>query len=246
LFGTEGLLGGHGFATVAFGIEGGHALNLSPSRRPANLEPIAGQRAQSETVMHANALPPPRPHRVTTQEFFRMGEAGVLDPEARIELIEGEMIDMPPIAPPHASRTKRLTLLLIEAVGRRAIVSTQDPILLGDLSAPQPDIAILKPRDDFYSSEHPQAEDVLLVIEVADSSVRYDRTRKLPLYARYGIPEVWLIDIPARAIRVHRAPENGAYRSSHQLGPPYRISPSMLDGVELELGALVNDGAVCE
>ncbi len=79
--------------------------------------------------MHANALPSPRPHRVTTQVFFRMGEAGVLDPEARIELIEEEMIDLPPIAPPHAGRTTRLTLLLIEAVGRRAIVSTQDPIL---------------------------------------------------------------------------------------------------------------------
>jgi Uma2 family endonuclease len=194
--------------------------------------------------MHANALPPPHPHRVTTQEFFRMGKAGVLDPEARIELIEGEMIDMPPIAPPHAGRTTRLTLLLIEAIGRRAVVSTQNPILLGDLSAPQPDIAILKPRDDFYSSEHPQAEDVLLVIEVADSSVRYDRKRKLPLYARYGIPEVWLIDIPARAIWVHRAPENGAYQTAFQLDPPHRISPSMLDGVELELGALVNDGAV--
>ncbi len=170
-----------------------------------------------------------------------MGEAGVMDPEARIELIEGEMIDMPPIAPPHAGRTKRLTLLLIEAIGRRAIVSTQHPILLGNLSAPQPDIAILEPRDDFYSSEHPQAKDVLLVIEVGDSSVRYDRNRKLPLYARYGVPEVWLIDIPARAIRVHRAPENGAYRTSFKLDPPYRISPAMLEGVELELGALVTD-----
>jgi Uma2 family endonuclease len=122
---------------------------LSPSRRLASLEPIADQRAQSETVMHANALPPPRPHRVTTQEFFRVGEAGVLDPDARIELIEGEMIDMPPVAPPHAGRTKRLTLLLIEAIGRRAVVSPQKPVLLGDLTAPQPDIAILKPRDDF-------------------------------------------------------------------------------------------------
>jgi hypothetical protein len=78
-----------------------------------------------------------------------MGEAGVLDPEARIELIEGETIDMPPVAPPHAGRTKRLTLLLIEAIGRRAVVSPQKPVLLGDLTAPQPDIAILKPRDDF-------------------------------------------------------------------------------------------------
>jgi Uma2 family endonuclease len=76
------------------------------------------------------------------------------------------------------------------------------------------------------------------------STARTIRTRKLPLYARYGIPEVWLIDIPARAIWVHRAPENGAYQTAFPLGPPHRISPSMLDGVELELGALVNDGAV--
>ena len=168
-----------------------------------------------------------------------MGEAGVLDPEARIELIEGVMIDMPPIAPPHAGRTKRLTFLLIEAIGKRAIVATQDPILLGDLSAPQPDIAVLKPRDDFYTSDHPQAEDVLLVIEIADSSIRYDRERKLPLYARFGISETWLIDIPARAIRVYREPENGAYQTSFQLAAPHRIRPAMLDGVELALGGLV-------
>ena len=190
--------------------------------------------------MQTNALPAPRSHRVTALEFFRMGEAGVLDPEARIELIEGEMIDMPPIAPPHAGRTKRLTLLLIEAIGRRAIVSTQDPIVLGDLSAPQPDVALLKPRDDFYTSEHPRAEDVLLVIEIADSSVRYDRDRKLPLYARFGIPEAWLIDIPARAIWVYRDPEDGNYRRSFELAAPYRIGPSMLDGVELELGEMVS------
>jgi Uma2 family endonuclease len=172
-----------------------------------------------------------------------MGEAGVLDSEARIELIEGDMIDMPPIAPPHAGRTTRLTLLLIEAVGRRAVVSTQNPILLGDLSAPQPDIAVLKPRDDFYTSEHPGADDVLLLIEIADSSARYDRERKLPLYARFGIPEVWLIDIPARAIWVHRAPENGSYATCFQLGAPHRISPLLLDDVELDLDGLVNDGS---
>jgi Uma2 family endonuclease len=189
--------------------------------------------------MPATASPTPHPHRVTVREFFRMGEAGVLDPDARIELIEGEMIDMPPIAPPHAGRTKRLNLLLIEAIGRRAIVSTQDPILLGDLSAPEPDLAILKPRDDFYTSAHPRAEDVLLLIEIADSSVRYDRERKLPLYARFGIPEVWLIDIPARAVWVHREPTDGAYRTSLQLDAPYRISPLLLEGVELELGGVV-------
>ncbi|NBC49429.1 MAG: Uma2 family endonuclease [Gammaproteobacteria bacterium] len=189
--------------------------------------------------MQVNVLLAPQPHPVTVKEFFRMGEAGVLDPEARIELIDGVMIDMPPIAPPHAGRTKRLTFLLIEAIGRRAIVSTQDPILLGDLSAPQPDIAVLKPRDDFYSAEHPRAEDVLLVVEIADSSVRYDRERKLPLYARFAIPELWLIDIPTQAIWVYRAPEDGVYQTRFQLGAPHRISPSMLDDVALELGGLV-------
>ncbi|NEX15234.1 MAG: Uma2 family endonuclease [Halochromatium sp.] len=140
---------------------------------------------------------------------------------------------------PRLRERTRLTCLLIEAIGRRAIVSTQDPILLGDLSAPQPDIAVLKPRDDFYTAVHPQADDVLLVIEIADSSVRYDRECKLPLYARFGIPEAWLIDIPARAIWVYRQPENGAYQTSVQLEAPYRIRPSMLDGLELELGDLV-------
>ena len=149
---------------------------------------------------------------------------------------------MPPIAPPHACRTKRLILLLFEALVRRAVVSTQDPILLGDLSAPQPDIAVLKPRGDFYTNEHPRAEDVLLVIEIADSSLRYDRERKLPLYARFGIPEAWLIDVPGRAIWVHRDPEDGAYRTSFQLPAPYRITPSLLDDVELDLAALVTGG----
>jgi Uma2 family endonuclease len=190
--------------------------------------------------MQADALPAPRPHRVTAREFLRMGEAGVLDPNARIELIDGEMIDMPPIAPPHAGRTKRLNLLLIEAIGRRAVVSTQDPILLGDLSAPQPDIAILKPREDFYAKAHPQAEDVLLVIEIAEGSVRYDRERKLPLYARFAIPEAWLIDIPAQVIWIHREPANGVYQSSFHLAAPYRISPLMLDDIELDLAPLLS------
>ena len=98
---------------------------------------------------------------------------------------------------------------------------------------------MLKPRDDFYSAEHPRAEDVLLVVEIADSSVRYDRERKLPLYARFAIPEVWLIDIPAQAIWVYRAREDGVYQTRFQLGAPHRICPSMLDDVALELGGLV-------
>jgi len=125
-------------------------------------------------------------------------------------------------------------------VSRWITTLKQDHHLLGDLSAPQPDVAILKPRDDFYTSEHPRAEDVLLVIEIADSIVRYGRDRKLPLNARFGIPEACLIDIPAGAIWVYRDPADAVYRSSLELAALYRISPSMLDGVELALGEMVS------
>jgi Uma2 family endonuclease len=191
--------------------------------------------------MQAIAQQGPTRHRITVQEFFRMGEIGVFEPEARIELIDGELFDMPPIGPPHASRTKRVSRLLHRGVGDSAIVSTQDPIILGDLNAPQPDIALLKPRDDFYETEHPQPDDILLLVEVADTSLAHDRDRKLPLYARFAIPEVWLVDIGGRAVTVHRdpRPEQGSYATSVPLEPPGLIRPAMLPDVELDLSALL-------
>jgi len=183
----------------------------------------------------------PQRHPITVQEFFRMGETGVLAPETGIELIDGELIDMPPIGPQHASRTKRVSALLHRAIGERAIVSTQDPILLGDLNAPQPDIALLVPRDDFYEAEHPHPADVLLLIEVADTSLTYDYDRKLPLYARFGIPEVWLIDIAGRTVMIHRDPqaEQARYAARFPLEPPGLIRPVMLPDIELDLSALL-------
>lgn len=183
----------------------------------------------------------PQRHPITVREFFRMGETGVLGPETRIELIDGELIDMPPIGPPHASRTKRLSALLHRAVGGRAIVSTQDPILLGDLNAPQPDIALLSPRDDFYEAEHPRPADALLLIEIADTSLAYDRDRKLPLYARFGIPEVWLIDIAGGTVTIHRDPlaEQASYATRFPLESPGLIRPVMLPDMELDLSALL-------
>lgn len=170
-----------------------------------------------------------------------MGETGVLAPETRIELIDGELIDMPPVGPQHASRAKRVSALLHRAIGERAIVSTQDPILLGDLNAPQPDIALLVPRDDFFEAEHPRPADVLLLIEVADTSLAYDYDRKLPLYARFGIPEVWLIDIAGRTVMIHRDPkaEQARYAVPFPLEPPGLIRPVMLPDIELDLSALL-------
>jgi Uma2 family endonuclease len=155
----------------------------------------------------------PARHAITVDEYLRMGEAGVLAPDGRYELIAGEIIDMPPIGPAHASKTNRLVDLFTAAVRGRAIVSAQNPVILGDLSAPQPDLALLRYRDDYYAEAHPGPADVLLLIEIADSSLSHDRETKLPLYARFQIPEVWLIDLQGGHLDVHRAPGGGRYRA---------------------------------
>jgi Uma2 family endonuclease len=190
--------------------------------------------------MQATTPQMPQRHQITVEELFRMGKIRVFEPGARIELLDGELIDMPPIGPPHASRTKRPSKLLHHGVGDRAIVSTRDPIILGDLNAPKPDVALLKPRDDFYESRHPQAADVLLAIEVAETSLGYDRDRKLPLYARFGIPEVWLIDVAGRAMTVFPTPQPAQrrYATRFPLEPPRLIRPGMLPDVELDLSTL--------
>jgi len=191
--------------------------------------------------MQATAQQTPTRHRITVPEFFRMGEIGVFAPEARIELIDGELFDMPPIGPPHASRTTRISSILHRSLAERAIVSTQNPVILGDLNAPQPDIAVLKPRADFYATEHPQPDDILLLVEVAGTSLAHDRDRKLPLYARFAIPEVWLIDIGGGAVTIHRdpQPEQGSYATGFTLAPPALIRPVMLPDLELDLSPLL-------
>ena len=146
-------------------------------------------------------------------EYYRMTDAGILSPDDRVELIEGEVIRMSPIAKFHASCVNRITSLFTELVGRRAIVSVQNPVRLNDFSEPQPDVALLKPRDDFYASRQPGPEDVLLIVEVADTSASYDRAVKIPLYAQAGIPEVWLADLPGDFVGVFASPVNGRYQN---------------------------------
>jgi Uma2 family endonuclease len=136
-----------------------------------------------------------------------MGEAGILGPELRTELIDGEVIEMPPIGHPHAGTVDLLADRLGEAVKKRALIRVQGPIWLDDYSEPLPDITLLRPRADYYRSAHPGPADVLLLIEVADSSLAYDREVKLPRYALAEVPEVWLVDLAARRLLVHRRPE---------------------------------------
>ncbi|MGH8470646.1 MAG: Uma2 family endonuclease [Gammaproteobacteria bacterium] len=151
-------------------------------------------------------------HRLTVSDYQRMGETGILDQNARVELIAGEIIDMAPIGSLHAGTVNRLIRMLQRTIGDAAVLSVQNPIVLGPYSEPEPDVALLKPREDFYTATHAVPDDVLLIIEVADTTVRYDREVKVPLYASTGIPEVWLIDLPRKAIEVCRQPTAQGYR----------------------------------
>jgi Uma2 family endonuclease len=141
-----------------------------------------------------------------------MGAAGILGEHDRVELIGGEIIVMAPIRPPHAGAVKRLSNRIKLAVGERAIVATQDPLRIDLFNEPEPDIALLRPREDYYSRTHPAPADILLIVEVAETSLRYDREVKNPLYARAGIPEVWLVDIAGKTLWIHREPQDDRYR----------------------------------
>lgn len=172
-------------------------------------------------------------HRFTVQEYHRLAEAGLFTEDDRVELIEGDILDMSPIGSRHAACVKRLIRLLDRRIGERAIVAAQDPIQLDDRSEPQPDVALLKPRSDFYAAHHPRAAEVFLIIEVAETSVDYDRAVKVPLYARFGIPEVWLVNVAEDVVEVYRTPSAEGYREMQPLPRGTRVSLEALSNLEL-------------
>lgn len=148
----------------------------------------------------------------TTAEYHRLTEIGLLTEDDHVELLNGEIIEMAPIGPRHAACVKRIAELFHVKVKRFALVGVQDPIELDDLSEPEPDISLLKRRPDFYATGHPTPADVLIAIEVADTTMPKDREVKLPSYARAGIPEAWLIDLFNDRIEIHHAPHLGVYQ----------------------------------
>lgn len=152
-------------------------------------------------------------HRFTVKEYYRMAETGVLRPDARVELLDGKIIDMSPIGPFHGGLVTRLIRVFnLEAKGRW-IVSSQNPIRLDDQSEPQPDVMLLKPVPDDYTNRHPQADDVFLLIEVSDTTLDYDRDEKLPAYGRAGIVEVWIVNLKDETIEIYRGPHFTGYSS---------------------------------
>jgi Uma2 family endonuclease len=171
-------------------------------------------------------------HRLSVDDYHKMGEAGIFGHDDRVELIEGRLIDMAPIGSDHAGKVIQLNAMLNRIFSRLALVSPQNPIRLSEHSEPQPDFAILRLRDDFYRTSHPQPQDVLLVIEVSDTSVRYDREMKIPLYARYGIPEVWLLDLPNTQLEIYRQPKTEGYGEVLHPTNAEDVAPALLpDGV---------------
>jgi Uma2 family endonuclease len=181
----------------------------------------------------------PARHRLDVDAYYKMAEAGILKREERVELIDGEIMDMNPIGSPHAAVTNRLARLLNRAVADAiALVSVQSPLRLDAYNEPEPDLMLLRPRADDYRASHPAAADVLLLAEVSDSSLAYDRGAKLALYARFGVPEVWIVDIAGATVEVFRKPADGAY-GLHERLTSGALSPVLTPGVAIDVAALL-------
>lgn len=168
-----------------------------------------------------------------------MAEVGLLAPDARVELIEGEIIDMAPIGNHHTSVVDRLNHWLITAVSDTAIVRIQGSLRLSGSTEPQPDVILLKPSKDFYWSRFATGDDTLLVIEVSDSTFRYDREVKAPLYARHGIPEYWIVEIEKARLHFFRSPSEGRYTEVSFTDAPGVTELPGLEGKTVDLGRLL-------
>jgi Uma2 family endonuclease len=179
-----------------------------------------------------------RRHRLTVADYHRMGEAGVFARDARVELIEGEVIDMAPIGSRHAGTVSYLIARFGACLGDHGILWPQNPVVLGFHSEPQPDIAILRPRADFYRLSHPRPNDILLLIEVSETTLRYDQEVKLRLYARADIPEVWIIDLESSVLLVYTEPSGEIYSNRQELSTPGVLAPSALPQAAVDLSAL--------
>ena len=188
-------------------------------------------------VMSAS-LEYPKKHLISAEEYLRMGEGGVFAPNARLELIEGEIIEMAPIGGPHLKRVNKLTRLFIERSGDRAIVSVQNPLVISDRSVPEPDLVLLKPREDEYERSLPTAADVLLAVEVSDTTVRFDLRTKAPLYARCGVAELWVVDVNERVVHVFRDAGAKGYGTSSVVKPGQSMKCLALPEVFIEFGEL--------
>jgi Uma2 family endonuclease len=180
----------------------------------------------------------PRRHRITVEEYHRMAEVGLLAPDARVELIEGEIIDMAPIGKEHTSVVDQLNRLFVRAVGDDAIVRVQGSVRLSRFSEPEPDVVLLRPSTDFYRSRFATGADILLAIEVSDTTLRYDREIKVPLFGRHDVPEVWIVDLQQDQLLTYGELHAGEYQRQRVVERPGPTAVAALPGLSVDLSAL--------
>lgn len=171
----------------------------------------------------------------SVEDYHEMANSGILTEDDRVELLEGEIVEMSPIGSRHAGCVKRLNQIFADSLQGQAVVSVQDPIRLGPRSEPQPDLALLKPRADFYANAHPVPQDVLLIIEVAETSAEPDRKIKLPLYAKSGITEVWIFELRAKRVEAYRKPSGRKYLVVETYNEEQIISPQAFPTLKVDL-----------
>jgi Uma2 family endonuclease len=176
---------------------------------------------------------------LTVDDYHRLADAGILGEDDRVELLNGQIVEMTPIGPDHAGTVDALTRLFSQLVGDAAIVRVQNPITLDSGSEPRADLSLLRPRGDAYRRAHPRPADIFLVVEVSDSSIDYDREIKVPLYARAGIPEVWLVDMGADRLETYRSPSADGYATTGIVARGESVSASHLPHVTLTVNDIL-------
>ena len=180
-------------------------------------------------------------HLFTVDDYYDMARTGILREDDRVELIEGEIVDMTPIGIRHASVVKRINHYVASQIREVAIIGIQDPIRLDEFSEPQPDITILKPHPVFYATGHPKPEDVYLLIEVADTSIDYDRETKIPLYSKHGILEVWIVDLTKKIIEVYNLPTQEGYQHIQTFTAGATLSPIAFPDLVLKTSDILGE-----
>ena len=184
-------------------------------------------------------MPVQTQHRFTVKEYYRMAETGVLSPNARVELLDGRIIDMSPIGPLHGGATTYLTEIFTAAAKGRWLTRIQNPVRLDDYSEPQPDLVLAKRVKDFYRKRHPQPDDVYLLVEISDTTLELDQEEKLPAYGRAGIAEVWTVNLNELAVEVYREPDFTGYGSKTVLRAGAQATPLAFPDVTVEVAELL-------
>jgi Uma2 family endonuclease len=182
---------------------------------------------------------PVRRHRLTVAEYHLLGQVGILRENDRVELLEGQIVDMSPIGPRHAIVVDALMHSLAAAIGEKAYVRGQNPITLDDGSEPQPDIAVVRRPWNGYPNTHPGPQDIFLLVEVADSSLETDSGAKCAMYAKAGIPEFWIVDLTTELVHVHRRPSGLGYESIKKVKPPETLHIAGIPDVSISISLFI-------